>query len=88
MRTLAQEARPLGRSLAQCLVSRPSRLLGDRTLTLGPCGYRAIAWGALDRRVLAVLEFLVASGLDPAVSPEWCSAARTRPAAPAGLGGV
>ena len=44
------------------------RVLQDPHVQIYNCGRRDIAAGLIDRRVLATIEFLVASGLDPDVS--------------------
>jgi hypothetical protein len=44
------------------------RVLRDRRVTIYPQGRRDIRTGQIDRRVLATLEFLAQSGLDPTVS--------------------
>jgi hypothetical protein len=48
------------------------RVLDDSRINLYSCGRRDIASGQIDRRVLAVLEFLTASGLKPTVSALKC----------------
>ncbi|HEY4830048.1 MAG TPA: lytic murein transglycosylase [Solirubrobacteraceae bacterium] len=50
------------------------RALEDPNVTIYPCGRRDIQDGAIDRRVLAVIEFLSASGLKPTVSGLKCGA--------------
>jgi hypothetical protein len=57
------------------LMSEPqlqAHLLSDPDLALSACSRHAIATGDVDRRVLAALEFLIASGLDPTVSTLAC----------------
>ena len=49
-----------------------SRVLADPHVQVYPCGRRDIEAGLIDRRVLAVIEFLSASGLDPDVSGLEC----------------
>jgi Transglycosylase SLT domain len=49
--------------------------LSDAGIELSSCGRREIASGAVDRRVLAVLEFLSRSGLQPTVSGLRCHGA-------------
>jgi transglycosylase-like protein with SLT domain len=51
-------------------------VLSDPGIQLDACGRRDVAAGALDRRVLAVLEFLSRSGLQPTVSALQCPAHR------------
>ncbi len=48
------------------------RVLADPAVTLYACGRQDIEAGEIDRRVLATLEYLVASGLDPTVSGLVC----------------
>jgi hypothetical protein len=48
------------------------RVLADPRIEIYECGRRDIASGAIDRRVLATLEFLTASGLKPTVSALKC----------------
>ncbi len=48
------------------------RVLADPKVKLYSCGRRDIEGGLVDRRVLATLEFLVASGLDPTVTALEC----------------
>ena len=48
------------------------RVLQDPKVRIYNCGRRDIAAGLIDRRVLATIEFLVASGLDPDVSGLAC----------------
>ena len=48
------------------------RVLRDPRVTTYPCGRQDIRAGVIDRRVLATLEFLSASGLEPTVSALRC----------------
>jgi hypothetical protein len=48
------------------------RVLADSRIQIYDCGRRDIQAGAIDRRVLATLEFLVASGFDPTISSLHC----------------
>ncbi|MCW3063462.1 MAG: peptidoglycan DD-metalloendopeptidase family protein, partial [Solirubrobacterales bacterium] len=48
------------------------QVLADPRIDIYSCGRRDIASGAIDRRVLATLEFLVANGLDPTVTALKC----------------
>jgi Transglycosylase SLT domain/Peptidase family M23 len=52
------------------------RILSDPHVRIYACGRRDIAAGLVDRRVLAVLEFLAGSGLRPTVSGLVCGAGR------------
>ncbi len=45
-----------------------TRVLNDPRVSIYACGRRDIQSGVIDRRVLAVIEFLSTSGLDPTVS--------------------
>jgi hypothetical protein len=49
-----------------------SRVLQDPKVQIYSCGRRDIQAGSIDRRVLATIEFLSASGLDPTVSGLQC----------------
>jgi membrane-bound lytic murein transglycosylase B len=51
-------------------------VLSDPGVRLDACGRRDVAAGAIDRRVLAVLEFLSRSGLQPTVGALGCARAR------------
>jgi membrane-bound lytic murein transglycosylase B len=53
-----------------------SSVLADPGIQLDACGRKDIAAGAIDRRVLAVLEFLSRSGLQPTVSALSCARSR------------
>jgi hypothetical protein len=48
------------------------RVLADPRISIYACGRRDIQSGRIDRRVLATLEFLVASGFNPTVSALEC----------------
>ncbi len=48
------------------------RILADPHVQIYPCGRRDIQAGSIDRRILATIEFLSASGLDPYVSGLEC----------------
>src|SRR5262249_2869454 len=56
-----------------------SRLLADPRLRVNRCGRGEIAAARVDRRVLAVLDFLVASGLEPTVSKLRCGQEKGAP---------
>jgi hypothetical protein len=49
-----------------------ARVLADPRIQIYACGRRDVKAGAIDRRVLATLEFLVASGFNPTVSSLHC----------------
>jgi hypothetical protein len=51
-----------------------NRVLQDPHVQIYACGRRDVQGGLVDRRVLAVIEFLSASGLDPTVSGLVCGA--------------
>jgi hypothetical protein len=59
-----------------------NRVLADPRVQVYACGRRDIQAGLIDRRVLAVIEFLAGSGLDPTVSGLECGSGAT------GKGGV
>jgi hypothetical protein len=48
------------------------RVLADPSIDIYPCGRSDIRTGAIDRRVLATLEFLAASGFKPTVTSLIC----------------
>jgi hypothetical protein len=48
------------------------QVLANSTIEIYPCGRQDIETGQIDRRVLATLEFLAVSGLDPTVSALKC----------------
>jgi membrane-bound lytic murein transglycosylase B len=54
-----------------------SSVLADPGIQLDACGRKDITAGAIDRRVLAVLEFLSRSGLQPTVSALSCARSRS-----------
>ena len=57
-------------------------VLSDPGVQLDACGRKDIAAGAIDRRVLAVLEFLSRSGLQPTVGALRCARSRNTGPAP------
>ncbi len=57
-------------------------VLSDPGIQLDACGRRDVAAGAIDRRVLGVLEFLSRSGLQPTVSALRCARARNTATGP------
>jgi hypothetical protein len=62
------------------LMSKPQlqqRVLSDPRVQIYPCGRRDVATGQIDRRILAVMEFLSGSGLKPYVSGLKCGANAT-----------
>jgi len=62
----------VGQVLLMSKETLEQRVLNDPHIDIYDCGRRDIAGGQIDRRVLATLEFLVASGLDPTVSALKC----------------
>jgi murein DD-endopeptidase MepM/ murein hydrolase activator NlpD len=69
-------ANAAGPSIGQVMLMSKEQLqravLADRRLTIYSCGRRDVAVGAIDRRVLATLEFLSASGLELTVTALEC----------------
>ena len=57
-------------------------VLADPGVQLDACGRRDVAEGAIDRRVLGVLEFLSRSGLQPTVGALQCARGKTTAAGP------
>ena len=64
----------VGQILLMSKLQLQTRVLEDPNVQIYPCGRRDIQDGAIDRRVLAVIEFLSASGLKPTVSGLKCGA--------------
>jgi hypothetical protein len=62
----------IGQILLMSKEQLQSRVLQDPNVNIYPCGRRDIQSGAIDRRILAVIEFLSASGLKPDVSGLKC----------------
>ncbi|MEA2317205.1 MAG: hypothetical protein QOD44_1394 [Solirubrobacteraceae bacterium] len=62
----------IGQILLMSKEALQQRVLDDPSVQLYDCGRRDIMAGAIDRRVLATLEFLAASGLKPTVSSLEC----------------
>ena len=67
----------IGQILLMSKEQLENRVLEDPRVQIYACGRRDIFSGAVDRRVLAVIEYLSASGLDPAVSGLVCGAGHT-----------
>jgi hypothetical protein len=67
----------IGQILLMSKEQLENRVLEDPHVQIYACGRRDIFSGAVDRRVLAVIEYLSASGLDPTVSGLVCGAGRT-----------
>jgi hypothetical protein len=62
----------IGQILLMSKESLIQRVLADPRVQVYECGKQDIKAGAIDRRVLATLEFLVASGLNPTVTSLTC----------------
>jgi Transglycosylase SLT domain/Peptidase family M23 len=62
----------IGQILLMSKEQLQSRVLQDPNVAIYPCGRRDIQDGAIDRRILAVVEFLSASGLKPSVTGLKC----------------
>ena len=58
----------IGQVLLMSKEQLQSRVLSDPHVQIYTCGRRRSSAGLIDRRVLATIEFLSASGLDPSVS--------------------
>ena len=67
----------IGQILLMSKEQLENRVLEDPHVQIYACGRRDIFSGAVDRRVLAVIEYLSASGLDPTVSGLVCGAGHT-----------
>jgi murein DD-endopeptidase MepM/ murein hydrolase activator NlpD len=61
-----------GQALLESKTQLDQQIPRDRGVRLAPCERRLIAEGRVDRRVLATIEFLSASGLRPSVSARSC----------------
>ncbi|MBV8956221.1 MAG: peptidoglycan DD-metalloendopeptidase family protein [Solirubrobacterales bacterium] len=80
----------IGQILLMSKEQLQNRILQDPHVQIYSCGRRDIEAGLVDRRVLATLEFLSASGLDPTVSGLICGRgvlASSDAASTAGAGG-
>jgi hypothetical protein len=62
----------IGQLLLMSKQQLQTQVLNDPHVAIYACGRRDIQAGAIDRRVLATIEFLSASGLDPTVSGLEC----------------
>jgi murein DD-endopeptidase MepM/ murein hydrolase activator NlpD len=62
----------IGQILLMSKQQLENRVLQDPNVAIYECGRRDIQSGAIDRRVLAVIEFLATSGLKPSVSGLKC----------------
>jgi hypothetical protein len=61
-----------GGSLLESQIDLERTILGNSHIVISVCERRAIADGSVDRRVLATIEFLVQSGLDPTIGGAQC----------------
>jgi hypothetical protein len=66
----------IGQILLMSKESLTQRVLRSPNIEIYECGRRDIAAGVIDRRILATLEFLAASGLKPTVSSLECGHGR------------
>jgi hypothetical protein len=71
-RRAAARAASLGRILEMSKETLVARVLADPRIDIYDCGRTDIRAGAIDRRVLATLAYLAASGLAPSVSSLRC----------------
>jgi hypothetical protein len=71
-RISAARAASLGRILEMSKEALVARVLADPRIDIYACGRNDIRAGVIDRRVLATLEYLAASGLRPTVSSLTC----------------
>jgi len=62
----------IGQILLMSKEQLQNRVLNDPHVAIYACGRRDVQDGAIDRRVLATIEFLSASGLDPTISGLEC----------------
>jgi hypothetical protein len=67
----------IGQILLMSKEQLENRVLEDPHVQIYACGRRDIFSGAVDRRILAVIEYLSSSGLDPTVSGLVCGAGHT-----------
>jgi hypothetical protein len=66
----------IGQVLLMSKQQLTNRILSDPHVQIYACGRRDIQAGLVDRRILAALEFLSTSGLDPSVSGLVCGAGK------------
>lgn len=71
----AQES-SAGQVLLMSKVELQRRVLADRRITIYGCGRADIKSGAIDRRILALLEFLASKGVRPTVTSLQCGHGR------------
>ncbi len=75
----------IGQILLMSKEQLQNRILQDPHVALVSCARRDIQTGLVDRRILATLEFLAASGLDPSVSGLICGQSPVTSASPASV---
>ncbi len=75
----------IGQILLMSKEQLQNRILQDPHVALVSCGRRDIQAGLVDRRILATLEFLAASGLDPSVSGLICGQRPVTSSSPASV---
>ena len=80
-RCSAAPAPSIGQILLMSKEELHQRVLANPRIELYSCGRRDIEAGVIDRRVLATLEFLASSGLEPTVTSLRCGHGPTRRAA-------
>jgi murein DD-endopeptidase MepM/ murein hydrolase activator NlpD len=68
----ADEEMKIGQIMLMSKEALTRKVLADHRITLYGCGEADVRSGAIDRRVLATLEFLASSGLKPTVSSLKC----------------
>jgi murein DD-endopeptidase MepM/ murein hydrolase activator NlpD len=64
----------VGQILLESKAQLQARVLADPHVSIYACGRRDVQAGAIDRRILAAIEFLSVSGLDPTISGLECGA--------------
>ena len=75
----------IGQILLMSKEQLQNRILQDPHVALVSCGRRDVQAGLVDRRILATLEFLAASGLDPSVSGLICGQRAVTSSSPASV---
>ena len=75
----------IGQILLMSKEQLQNRILQDPHVALVSCARRDIQTGLVDRRILATLEFLAASGLDPSVSGLICGQSAVTSSSPASV---
>jgi hypothetical protein len=77
----------IGQILLMSKEQLQNRILQDPHVSIYACGRRDIQSGVIDRRILAAIEFLSASGLDPTISGLKCGSNLQGSTDAAGLSG-